>query len=97
VVFDSLGEVFSISFLHFLDCSYLDLKLFTLYFFLFSALSHWGRGGISEWLCGCWAVSQSNPITAGKCLITGSEFSAGLPRCSGAEALLQEEKLRGRA
>jgi len=53
MVFISLGEVLSVSSLHLLDCHYLELKLFTLYFFLFSALSHWGRGGKNEWLCGC--------------------------------------------
>jgi len=43
--------------LHLLNCSYLELKLLTLYFFLFSAQSHWGRGGKSEKLLGYWPGS----------------------------------------
>jgi len=50
MVFVSLGETLLVSFLHLLICYYLELKLFTLYFSLCSALSHWGRGGMSAWL-----------------------------------------------
>jgi len=53
MVFFSHGEVFLGSFLPLLKYYYLDLKLFTLYFFLFSGLSHWGREGKSEQLSGC--------------------------------------------
>jgi len=97
MVFVSLGEVFLVSFLCLLDCSYLAVILFTLYISLFSGLSHWERGETSERLGVCWAIGQSQPTTARRFLIAWSEFNAGPPRCLRIEALLQEKKLRARA
>jgi len=44
----------------------------------------------------CWAIGQSHPTTARNLLITGKEFGAGPPRCSEAQALVWQEKLRAR-
>jgi len=53
MVFVSLGEAFKMSSLHLLNCSYLDLKLFTLYLLLFSALSPWEEGKSEKLLGYC--------------------------------------------